>query len=184
MTYKPRESLTAIQGSVTLPPPEGEEEGETLPVDIETVDIALTRDFFYILRNVTPNVRHTWQVKIIAHGIDSITIGEQNAHITLEGQRLYGEEYFDGNIEIRENIGKVSLVGMGVKELSESVTTATETLETITVSENITLVDICGLGVVSGLNETVQIVKTFLPLATEAHVLIKTEDGKLIRVEM
>lgn len=183
VTYKPRESLSAIQGSVTLPPPEEEEEGETLPVDIEPVDIAITRDFFYVIRNVAPNVRHTWQVKIIAHGIDSVTIGEQNAHITLEGQRLYGEEYFDGNIEVRENIGRIALVGMGVKEISETVDVDTESLETIAISENITLVDLVGIGVTS-LSEEVQIIKTWLPLATESHILIKTEDGKLIRIEM
>lgn len=183
VTYKPRESLSAIQGTVTIPPEQEGEEGETLPVEIENVDIALTRDFFYVIRNVAPNVRHTWVVKMIAHGIDSVTIGEQNAHITLEGQRLYGEEYFDGNIEVSENIGKLSVVGIGVKEVSETVATNTETVETVTVSENITLVDLVGIGVTS-MSEDVQIIKTFLPLATESHILIKTEDGKLIRVEM
>ena len=182
VTYKPRESLSAIQGSVTLPPPEEEEEGEVLPVEIETVDLAITRDFFYVIRNVSPNVRHTWQVKILAHGIDSITIGEQNAHITLEGQRLYGEEYFDGNIEVRENISKISLVGMGIKELSESVVTGIETETTIPISENITCVELSGLGVKS-MSEDVQIVQTWLPLASESHLILKTEDGKIIKTE-
>lgn len=182
VTYKPRESLTAIQGSVALPPPDPEEEGEIIPVEIEPVDLSITRDFFYVLRNVAPNVRHTWQVKIIAHGIDSITIGEQNAHITLEGQRLYGEEYFDGNIEIRENIGKFSLVGIGVKSISESVDFESASDETFDLSDNILVLDLSGLGVKT-LSEDIQIVQTWLPLASESHLIFKTEDGKIIKSE-
>lgn len=182
VTYKPRESLTAIQGSVTLPPPDPEEEGEVIPVEIEPVDLSITRDFFYVLRNVAPNVRHTWQVKIIAHGIDSITIGEQNAHITLEGQRLYGEEYFDGNIEIKENIGKFSLVGIGVKSISESVDFESASDETFDLSDNILVLDLSGLGVKT-LSEDIQIVQTWLPLASESHLIFKTEDGKIIKSE-
>ena len=188
LTYKPKESLSAIVGTVTIPSPEPEEgeepdEDEEYTVDIEPVDLSITRDFFYVLRNVAPNQRHTWQVKIIAHGIDEVTIGVQNAHVTLEGQRLYGEEYFDGFLEIREDINRLSIVGMGVKELSEAVAINADSAEVIAVSENITLYDIAGLAVTS-LNEEIQIVKTWLPLATENHILIKTEDGKLIRIEM
>lgn len=182
VTYKPRESLTAIQGSVTLPPPEEEEEGEVLPVDIEPVDLSITRDFFYVIRNVTPNIRHIWEVTITAHGIDSVTIGEQNAHITLEGQRLYGEEHFDGTIEVRENIGKVSLVGMGVKDASELVDFEMEEDEVIDLSDNIAVIDLVGLGV-DGMTEAIQIVQTWLPLASETHLVFKTEDGLIIKTE-
>ncbi len=128
VSYKPRESLTAIVGKVevpVIPDPEAEEEQdetETKQIEIEPVNISITRDYFYVLRDVTPNQRHTWQVRIIAHGIDEINIGVQNAHVVLEGQRLYGEEYFDGYIEIRENLGRISLVGMCViDELEENV---------------------------------------------------------------
>ncbi len=182
VTYKPRESLSAIQGTVTIPPEQEEEEGEVLPVEIETVDLAITRDFFYVIRNVAPNVRHTWQVKIIAHGIDSVTIDEQNAHITLEGQRLYGEEYFDGNIEIRENIGKTALVGMGIKEMSDTVNYELYADEAVDISDNISVYELAGLGIVS-LSDDVQIVQTWLPLASESHLIFKTEDGKIIKTE-
>lgn len=182
VSYKPRESLSAILGSVELPPAEGEEEGEVLPVDLEPVEFSITRDFFYVIRNVTPNFRHTWQVRIITHGIEQTVIDAQNAHIVVEGQRLYGEEYFDGFLEIRENIGPVALVGMGVKEITESVIVDVENAEAITVSENITAIDIKGLGILT-LSESVQIIKTWLPLATENHIYIKTEDGLLIRIE-
>ena len=186
LAYKPRESLSAVIGTVEVPivpePEEEEEPTEEKPVILEPVDVSITRDLFYVIRNVSPNVRHLWQVKIITHGIDSAEIDVQNAHITLEGQRLYGSEYWGGQIEVRENINKIALVGMGVKELSETVVLDISSLEVITVSENITAIDLGGMAIVS-MTESVQIVKTWLPLATEDHILIKTEDGLLIRIE-
>lgn len=186
LTYKPRESVSALIGTVEVPivpePEEGEEPTEEKQVEWETAELAITRDFFYVLRDVAPNVRHLWQVKIITHGIESTEIGVQNAHITLEGQRLYGSEYWGGQIDVRENINRISLVGMGVKEMTESVIVDVENAETITVSENITAIDIKGLGILT-LSESVQIIKTWLPLATENHIYVKTEDGLLIRIE-
>lgn len=183
LTYKPKESLAAINGTVVIPSPEEGQDDDEYTVGIDPIDISITRDFFYVIRNVSPNVRHKWVVTITTHGLDSMTIGEQNAHVCIEGQRLYSEDYFDGLVEISEDIGKFSLVGMGVKSMTETVAVDTETAETIDISENITLVDLVGIAV-TGMNETLQIVKTWLPLATENHILIKTEDGKLIRVEM
>lgn len=186
VTYKPRESVSALIGTVEVPivpePEEGEEPTEEKQVEWETAELAITRDFFYVLRDVAPNVRHLWQVKILTHGIENTEIGVQNAHITLEGQRLYGSEYWGGQIDVRENINRISLVGMGVKEMTESVIVDVENAETITVSENITAIDIKGLGILT-LSESVQIIKTWLPLATENHIYIKTEDGLLIRIE-
>ena len=72
---------------------------------------------------------------------------------------------------------------MGVKELSEDVTIDTPNAEQINISENVTLIDLGAIGVTK-LGESVQIIKTWLPLAPENHILIKTEDGLLIRVEM
>ena len=113
----------------------------------------------------------------------STSIDTGNAHVVLEGQRLYGSEHFDGHIEVRENISKISLVGIGVKELTELVDVDARAAHIENISENITLYDIGTVGVTS-LGESVQVVKTWLPLATETHILIKSEDGKLIRVEM
>lgn len=128
VSYKPYESLMGISASVDIPvddDPETEEqeEYETIDVDIvEPMEVSITRDFFYILRDVAPNIRHTWQVRIITHGIDETTIDVEHAHVVLEGQRLYGSEYFDGFVEIREDIGKISFVGMGVNNnISEEV---------------------------------------------------------------
>ena len=186
VAYKPRESLSALIGTVEVPivpePEEGEEPTEEKQVEWETAELSITRDLFYVLRNVAPNVRHIWQVKIITHGIEQTEIDVQNAHITLEGQRLYGSEYWGGQIEVRENINRIALVGMGVRVVTETVVVDVENSETISVSENITAIDIKGLGILT-LSESVQIIKTWLPLATEDHIYVKTEDGLLIRIE-
>ena len=176
VSYKPRESISGVSGSVTI----GE---DTYPVDEENVNIAITRDLFYVLRNVAPNIRHTWTVKILASGIESMTIGEENAHITIEGQRLYGSEHFDGLVEVREDISRIAIVGIGVKTLSESVI-ADNSIDSdvYAVSENITVYDLGAIGVTS-LNEDIQIVKTWLPLASETHLVFQTEDGKVLRVQ-
>jgi len=186
LPYKPYESLSAIVANTEVPivpQPQEEPYTEDKEATIDPVEFSITRDFFYIIRNVAPNQRHTWQVKIITHGIDETTIDTKNAHVVLEGQRLYGEEHFDGHIEVRENITKIALAGLGVKDLTELVTIDAPNAEVIDVSENVTLIDLGYVGV-TNLGEAVQIIKTWLPLATETHILIKTEDGLLIRVEM
>ena len=186
LPYAPRENLNAIVANTEVPivpQPAEEPYTEDKQATIDPVECSITRDFFYVIRNVAPNQRHTWQVKIITHGMTSTSIDTGNAHVVLEGQRLYGEEHFDGHIEVRENISKISLVGIGVKELTELVDVDARTALIENISENITLYDIGTVGVTS-LGESVQVVKTWLPLATETHILIKTEDGKLIRVEM
>lgn len=186
LPYAPRENLNAVVATTEVPivpQPAEEPYTEGKQATIDPVECSITRDFFYVIRNVAPNQRHTWQVKIITHGITSTSIDTGNAHVVLEGQRLYGSEHFDGQIEVRENISKISLVGLGVKELTELVDVDARTALIENISENITLYDIGTVGVTS-LGESIQIVKTWLPLATETHILIKTEDGKLIRVEM
>ena len=187
LTYKPRESLGALVGTVEVPivpePEEGEEPTEEKQVQWEDAELSITRDLFYVIRDVAPNLRHTWQVKILTHGIESLEIDTQNAHISLEGQRLYGSEYWGGQIEVRENINRIALVGMGVKALTESIVLDVENAETITVSDNVTAIDLGALAVLT-LSESIQVIKTWLPLATEDHILVKTEDGLLIRIEL
>ena len=187
LTYKPRESLGALVGTVEVPivpePEEGEEPTEEKTVQWEDAELSITRDLFYVIRDVAPNLRHTWQVKILTHGIESLEIDTQNAHISLEGQRLYGSEYWGGQIEVRENINRIALVGMGVKALTESIVLDVENAETITVSDNVTAIDLGALAVLT-LSESIQVIKTWLPLATEDHILVKTEDGLLIRIEL
>lgn len=179
VSYKPRESLSAILGSVELPPAEGEEEGENLPVVLEPVEFSITRDFFYVIRNVTPNFRHTWQVRIITHGIDQTVIDAQNAHIVVEGQRLYGEEYFDGFLEIREDIGPVALVGMGVdQDISESVEFEFKDIPFGAASDDIQVYEIATIGQ-KALSDRIQMFIESLNLkrVTEDGYQRITEDG-------
>lgn len=175
LTYKPRESLSAIIGTVEVPViPEliQDEETEEKSVELDPVDISITRDFFYVLRDVAPNQRHTWTVKVIAHGIgeEEMTIGEQNAHVILEGQRLYGEEYFDGHIEVKEDIRKISISGIGTKAITEAVDFQFEQIPFCVASDNIQVYEINGL--------------TNKAITEEMHMFIeslslkrKTEDG-------
>ena len=100
VAYKPYERVKGLQGLT---------QGST--------EFSITRDLFYILREVEPNVRHTWRVAIVTHGIESTTIDVNNAHITIEGQRLYGENYFNGYVEVKEDItfipyGYLSLISV------------------------------------------------------------------------
>ena len=185
LTYKPYESLSAITATTEVPivpQPAEEPYTEDKEATIDPVEYSITRDFFYVIRNVAPNVRHTWQVKIITHGIDETTIDTSNAHICIEGQRLYGEEHFDGLLEVREDITRIAIVGMGVKQLEESVTVNVPNAEIVTVSENITLYDLGYIGI-NSLGEEISIIKTWLPLASETHLNFLTEDGLLIRVQ-
>lgn len=92
---------------------------EPQPID-DNREIDITRDFFYILKEVTPNVRHTWEVKIIAHGVESFVIGVDHAHITIEGQRLYSDEYFDGYIEALDIIDTYGVGYLGTDDIYDS----------------------------------------------------------------
>lgn len=100
LSYKPTESLGAITAF---------QSGTDTPATI-------TRDFFYILKDMEPNIRHSWEVKILAHGISSMTIDVNHAHVTLEGQRLYSEEYWGGYIEAQDVI---TLIPIGKLEMVE-----------------------------------------------------------------
>lgn len=179
VSYKPYESLAAISASVDIPT-EVEEEYETIDVDIaEPTEFSITRDFFYILKNVPPNQRHTWEVRIITHGIEETTIGVENAHIVIEGQRLYGEEYFDGLLEIREDIGKISLVGMGVVDnISEDVDFDFTEVPYGIASDNIRVYEIDTLGIKEYTDRMQMFIESLkLKRMTEDGYQRITEDG-------
>lgn len=147
--YKPYESLSALVAKTDVPiVPQPAEEPYSEPVEAEFEDseISITRDFFYIIRNVAPNQRHTWKVCIVTHGIESTTIDVEHAHVVLEGQRLYGEEYFDGYIEIEEDINRLSIVGIGVVDnVSENVAFEFEEIPFCIGSDNIPVYEIDAL---------------------------------------
>lgn len=114
LTYTPYEQIKGIYGG---------QSGIT--------ELSICRDFFYILKDVDPNITHTWDVRVITHGINSTTIDVNNAHVTLEGQRMYGEDYFDGFIEARDNL---TIIPLGVLGLVSVVDGATIDLRNATIS--------------------------------------------------
>ena len=97
LTYKPYERVGGIYGG---------QSGAT--------ELSICRDFFYILKDVEPNLRHEWEVKIVTHGISSTMIKTNNAHIVIEGQRLYSDDYFDGYIEAEDILTIIPLGYLGV----------------------------------------------------------------------
>lgn len=173
LTYKPYESLGAVVAAV------GED-----AVTVDPVAQSVTRDLFYILRNVTPNIRHTWRVAIVTHGMSqNSTIQAGNAHVTLEGQRLYGEEYYDGLIEVRENITKIALVGMGIKTLTDAAVIDQFTGEPIVVSENITVYDLGTIGI-RNLTESILLeIQGGFYIQSETGSNLTSEDGDRLITE-
>ena len=88
VAYAPYERLGGVYGSTS---------GDT--------ELSITRDFFYILQNVEPGVRHNWKVALVTHGdISSTELDVNHIHITLEGQRLVGSGAFLGLIEISDTM--------------------------------------------------------------------------------
>lgn len=107
--YKPYESLTALKASTEI-------SGTTYEGDIEEVNLSICRDFFYFIRDIEPNRTHTWEVRVITHGIESTTFDVNHIRILLEGQNLYGEGDVGGYIEAEDN---VSLFDIGYMEMVE-----------------------------------------------------------------
>lgn len=122
VNYSPYESLSPLIITTAIPDPE-ESGGGTEPIraDIDPIESTITRDFFYILRDIQPGIRHSWEVRILTHGIEETTIDINHAHITLEGQRLYGNKYFDGYIDAKDILTAVSIGALGVVSVGDDV---------------------------------------------------------------
>lgn len=103
ITYKPHERIGGI--------PQLSEQSDA--------ELTLARDLFYVLRNVEPEYTHTWEVRMITHGITSTDIDVNNVRITLEGQRLYGEDYFAGILEAEDELDLFSIGGVELVPLAE-----------------------------------------------------------------
>ena len=165
LSYSPYEQIKGIQG-----------------VSTGTTELSIARDFFYIVKDVEPNQRHTWRVSIITHGITSTTIDVDHAHITLEGQRLYGETYFDGYIEISENISVIPYGYLAPVAITDEVTwwmSDSADWKPQNISENITLYDIAPVNVMP-ITDTISVHMESLHLRriTEDGIPRLTEDSK------
>lgn len=148
INYTPYESLSALKISTDIPEPE-EELTEPIEAVIDPVAVSITRDFFYVLKDVDPNIRHSWEVRILAHGIEQVSIAVNHAHVTLEGQRLYGDEYFDGYIEAKEPITVIPVGNLAPVEITdEAVFVFNQAIANI-VNDNLELVDVADLGLIT-----------------------------------
>ncbi len=78
----------------------------------DDTEFSITRDLFYIIRNIEPNHTYTWEVRIVTHGVTQTEIDVNHVHITLEGQRLYGEDYFAGILEAFDDLNLFDIGGM------------------------------------------------------------------------
>lgn len=162
LSYSPSERVGGIQGSST-----------------GTTEFTITRDLFYILKDVEPNVRHTWKVAIITHNINSTTIDVEHAHVTLEGQRLYSDNYFDGYIEASDNLTVVPYGYLGLVSVSDEAEVNLDIDATpVTVSDNINLYDISNVQLLP-ITDTMAVYMERLKLKriTEDGVRRVTEDG-------
>ena len=189
VNYSPYESLSPLIITTEVPTPEEESGGGTEPVraDIEPVESTITRDFFYVLRDIQPGIRHSWEVRILTHGIEETTIDVNHAHITLEGQRLYGENYFDGYVEAKDMLELLPVGGLGLVAMSEG--TGADSPKVIVnnviinqANDNINLMNIAGMDMIS-LDDAVTILLEYVALATEDDEDFMTEDGQKLTVQ-
>lgn len=131
VSYSPYERLPAI----------GQSTGETS-------EFSITRDFFYILREVTPDIRHSWKVTITPHGMN-INISANNSHVILEGQRLYGETYFDGLVEARDSFSVFSIGYLSEVEITDSAIVTITQATAAYAEDQITLCNIANIEVLT-----------------------------------
>ena len=143
-------------------------------------EFSICRDFFYILKDVEPNLAHTWEVKIIAHGVNSVTIDTNHAHVTLEGQRMYGEDYFSGFIEAEDYFTLIPFGYLSLVSISDTATVNINSAAIATATDNISLYDIAHLDVIS-LAEGTGADAPQIRLRGGAY--IDTEDGKRLCTE-
>lgn len=178
LPYRPHESLSGITVTTELP----EEETDPIESQISTVQTTITRDFFYVLKNVEPNIRHSWEVKILARGIITGFINTNNAHVCVEGQRLYSEKYFDGFLEFEDELVLVPYGNLSLVSMTESCL--------VTVVDNIvkSLFDTIGLYDCKAMQvmpatDAINILMEFVGLSAEDDIDFETEDGYRIDVQ-
>lgn len=176
VNYAPYESLSGLVITTVIPDPEGAET-EPVQAQIEPVALSITRDFFYILKDVEPNFRHTWEVRVLAHGIEQITIGVNHAHITLEGQRMYGDAYFDGFIEVKDELAPFAFGGMGLVSMSEDVDFGFIAVAHPVAIDDFTVIDLGGMDMIP-IAEGSGVLSPHIYM--EGGFFLSTEDGYIL----
>ena len=176
VNYAPYEGLSGLIITTDIPDPEGADP-EAVQANIEPVTLSITRDFFYILKDVEPNLRHTWEVRVIAHGIEQITIGVNHAHITLEGQRMYGDAYFDGFIEVKDELTPFAFGGMGLVSMSDDVDFGFIAVAHPVAIDDFTVIDLGGMDMIP-IAEGTGVLSPHVYM--EGGFFLSTEDGHVL----
>lgn len=157
----------------------------------DLTDISITRDFFYIVDEVTPHVRHTWKVNIITHNVSNTTIDAGNANVTLEGQRLFSDSYFDGYIDAIDYLTIIPIGYLTLVSITDSASvgmTDPNDLIKHTATDNVALVNIGGLEMLpisegTGLDAPSITMTHCFPWALEDWNIWATEDGDIWATE-
>lgn len=182
VNYSPYESLSPLIITTQVPTPEEESGGGTEPVraDIEPVESTITRDFFYVLRDIQPGIRHSWEVRILTHGIEETTIDINHAHITLEGQRLYGDKYFDGFIEVKDIIELFPIGGLGLVSMGDEAYIGFDPVVHPVVEDDISVLDIGAIGL-KQIKEPEGVLAPHIFM--EGGFFLSAEDGRILCAE-
>lgn len=165
LAYKPGERTDGIYGATS-----------------GTSEFSICRDFFYVIKDVEPGLSHTWEVKIITHGINLTTIDAGNAHVVLEGQRMYGEDYFGGVIEAEDVIIATALGYLAVLPICDTVTLELLNAVFEAATDDFELIDVNSFGLIQIREGTGELSPHIffeggLNITTESGADLTTESG-------
>jgi hypothetical protein len=155
-------------------------------VEGDLTDLTVTRDFYYVVRDVEPHVRHVWKVKVLTHNVNNLHIGVNHANVTLEGQRLFSEEYFDGYIDIYDYMTVIPfgcLALKGIVETCSAAVTDPEDYHLITGSDSLPLSgfgheSLLNIAEGTGVDEPQITITRGFPWSSETEFIWATEDDK------
>lgn len=155
-------------------------------IEGDLTDLTITRDFFYVVRDIEPHVRHVWKVKVLTHNIANLHYDVNHVNVTLEGQKLFSERYFDGYIDIYDYltiypIGSLALVG--ITEACSASVTNPEDYHLLQPTDSVVLESIGSVGMIditegTGLDAPSITLTRGFPWGTEGFDFWATEDGK------
>lgn len=157
-------------------------------LQLEKANISIARDFFYVIKEVQPNIRHTWKVTIRTQNMLAANISANCAHVTLEGQRMYGEEYFDGFVEALDYIDYIAIGNLGTVNIGDIGVVSLSNAAYASVEDDIVILDIFGIVpkmIVEGTGELAPhiFLEGGISIATENELYLTTEDGLILITE-
>lgn len=143
-------------------------------------DFAICRDFFYVLRDIEPNIRHKWEVKILTHNIQETTIDTDHAHVTLEGQRMYGEEFYGGFIEAKDYLTLIPIGYLGLVSITDSVELTLSDKDNLAhpvAADEVSFQNYGTLALMNLTDSALIVMESIFPWAWEDGNIIATEDN-------